>query len=82
MAMVKTSHLREFNNLPHLRWLNGPRLRGIFVEAWVRRDRADSHSTRQMLPCCAESTALCSYHGSLLGYFGRLGREVTPVKID
>src|SRR5262249_46376534 len=33
IAMVKTSQLREFNNLPHTGPLNGPRLRGIFDEA-------------------------------------------------
>ena len=30
VAMMKTSHLWEFNNVPHLWRLNGPGFRGVF----------------------------------------------------
>jgi hypothetical protein len=30
VAMMQTSHLREFNNISHLGRLNGPRFRGVF----------------------------------------------------
>src|SRR5262249_5853613 len=33
VAMVQASHLGEFNDLSHLRRLNGPRLRGLFAQS-------------------------------------------------
>lgn len=32
VAMEETPYLGEFNNLPHLWWLNGSRLRTVFAQ--------------------------------------------------